>query len=99
MTNEEAKAYFEMRLKDKYKYAKGYTTQREAFEMAVEALQKQIPKKPIVAEMEWLSQPVECKCPACGEYVCKYDAWARATLREHHCKCGQAIDWEGCTRE
>jgi len=45
MNSEKAKAYFEMRLKDKYKYAKGYTTQREAFEMAIKALEKQIKYK------------------------------------------------------
>lgn len=51
MTNEGAKAYFVMRLKDKYKYAKGYTTQREAFEMAIEALEKQ---DVIKGKIEWL---------------------------------------------
>jgi len=51
MTNEEAKAYFIMRLKDKYKYAKGYTTQKEAFEKAIEALEKQVVIK---QKIEWL---------------------------------------------
>lgn len=89
MTPEEAKEYFVMRLKDKYKYAKGHTTQREAFEKAVEALEKQIPKKPIDNGVK--------QCPNCG--FVPFDTCTTITMDcevTHiiHCEwCGQAIDY------
>ena len=55
----------------------------EAIETAIEALEKQIPKKPIDNE--------ECKwfeCPTCGMIVARY-----YNGTAHHCECGQAIDW------
>ena len=57
----------------------------EAIELAVEALEKQIPKKPIDnIEREWF------ECPTCGRVIVTYYAGER-----HHCKCGQALNWEG----
>ena len=64
----------------------------EACIVAIEALEKQIPKKPV------RKNPIcYCKktngeeyyayyyyCPVCG---------TKLTLWEHHCACGQAIDW------
>lgn len=48
-----------------------------------EALEKQVPKKPIDnIEREWF------ECPTCGRVIVTYHAGER-----HHCKCGQAIDW------
>lgn len=56
-----------------------------AFEEAINALEKQIPKKPIDnIEREWF------ECPICGRVIVTYYAGKR-----HHCKCGQRIDWEG----
>ena len=49
-----------------------------------EALEKQIPKKPIDnGEQEWF------ECPTCGKVVVTYYDGKR-----HHCRCGQAIDFE-----
>ena len=49
-----------------------------------EALEKQTPKKPIDnGEQEWF------ECPACGRVVVTYHNGKR-----HHCRCGQAIDFE-----
>ena len=57
----------------------------EAIELAVEALEKQAPKKPIDnIEREWF------ECPTCGRVIVRYYAGKR-----HHCKCGQALNWEG----
>lgn len=60
-----------------------------AYTMAIEALEKQISKKPV-----WQNEDAGyyfdtgegwvCICPTCGEYIDEY---------EHHCKCGQRIDW------
>ena len=57
----------------------------EAIELAVEALEKQAPKKPIDnIEREWF------ECPTCGRAIVTYYGGKR-----HHCKCGQALNWEG----
>ena len=63
-----------------------------AVEIAVEAMQKQIPKKPTVPVDTWL-------CPSCGEPV-EYQQKLGDNVLYHgqhdFCpKCGQAIDWEG----
>ena len=49
-----------------------------------EALEKQIPKKPIDnGEQEWF------ECPTCGKVVVTYYDGKR-----HHCECGQSLNWE-----
>ena len=49
-----------------------------------EALEKQIPKKPIDnGEQEWF------QCPTCGKVVVTYYDGKR-----HHCECGQSLKWE-----
>ena len=49
-----------------------------------EALEKQIPKKPIDnGEQEWF------QCPTCGRVAVVYYAGKR-----HHCRCGQSLNWE-----
>ena len=49
-----------------------------------EALEKQIPKTPVDnIEQEWF------ECPTCGRVVVTYHNGKR-----HHCRCGQAIDFE-----
>ena len=48
------------------------------------ALEKQIPKKPIDnIEQEWF------ECPTCGRAVVLYHNGKR-----HHCRCGQSLKWE-----
>ena len=51
-----------------------------AVEIAVEAMEKQIPKK-----------PESVFCPQCGEEFTDDDCWSSDYCRN----CGQAIDWEG----
>ena len=54
----------------------------QVYETAVEALGKQLPKKPIVVSNIFYNQ---YQCPRCNDYICK---------REPIClKCKQAIDW------
>ncbi|MDO4801891.1 MAG: hypothetical protein Q4A15_06965 [Prevotellaceae bacterium] len=52
----------------------------------IEAIEKQIPKKPITDENKgWLIY----RCPVCGKEVGRmFEAL------NHHCECGQEIDWE-----
>ena len=66
-----------------WNYPMDYTV---AFEEAIEALEKQIPKKPVDnPEDGWF------ECPNCGLIVWVY----YGTGETHHCDCGQRLDWEG----
>lgn len=66
----------------------------EACDMAMDALKKQIPVKPVKSKdprygmgyvyHDWV-------CPSCGKFL----AYEPEESGCHHCKCGQAIDWEG----
>ncbi len=61
----------------------------EALEMAVEALEKQIPKKPKkIEDMEDLARTffIECQCGAMNHVDIKH--------KDIYCwKCGQRLDW------
>ena len=64
-----------------------------AVEIAVDAMKKQIPVKPVKSKtarygMGWDYHDWEC--PTCGAFL----APEPTTNGEHHCECGQAIDWE-----
>ena len=64
-----------------------------AFHMAIDALNKQIPVKPVKSKtarygMGWDYHDWEC--PTCGAFL----APEPTTNGDHHCKCGQAIDWK-----
>ena len=65
-----------------WNYPMDYTV---AFEAAVDALIKQIPAKPINNYKDkWF------ECPSCGLIVGTY-----YDIKEnHHCQCGQALDWQ-----
>ena len=61
----------------------------EAFNRAIEALEKQIPKKPIIRKAEdYFGNVKHTLCPNCQEteFVFTQPCFC------HHC--GQAIDWE-----
>lgn len=61
-----------------------------ALDTAIEALEKQIPKKPITEE-----NGVR-RCPHCGDRL----TFADIVLGFKHCnKCGQAIDWNNTNSE
>lgn len=55
-----------------------------------EALEKQVPKKPIIWEHRYYFSPTPnddwgYECPCCGNQEIDYP--------EHHCDCGQTLDW------
>lgn len=64
----------------------------EAIELAVKAIGKQIPKKPIYSDYDDNGFgdviPYTAKCPVCG-YEFDFGTWNE----NHHCICGQALDW------
>ena len=81
MTYEEAKAYFEMRLIDTHNMYK--SRQREAFKVALECIEAQIPH-PVSGDLNLWT------CPNCGN---EYE-WTPA--RPRYCdNCGQAFDLSG----
>lgn len=67
-----------------------YVLTEEQFKPYREALEKQIPKKPELwhnqpCPPEWADDDWGYRCPACGNEDIDYP--------EHHCRCGQALDW------
>ena len=66
-----------------YCYSQGnFGEQKEAFQMAIQALEKQIPKKPYKDNENGIYEKEYC--PICHRSLFPND---------HHCICGQAIDW------
>ena len=66
-----------------YCYSQGnFGEQKEAFQMAINALEKQIPKKPYKDNENGIYEKEHC--PICHRSLFPND---------HHCICGQAIDW------
>ena len=62
-----------------------------AFETAIEALEKQIPKKPKYEDVDNIYGAIKRTCTACGD-VCMVSKGAKPY--EHYCRqCGQALDW------
>lgn len=55
----------------------------EPLRLAIKALEKRIPKKPSQDSIGLYYFPT---CPNCHKELESYD---------HHCECGQALDWEG----
>ena len=64
-------------------------TYEEAIKMAIEALEKQIPKKLIKYDIDYSGNPL-FRCPVCG------DSWNSNEFGDgiEYCwTCGQALDW------
>jgi hypothetical protein len=62
-----------------------------ALNMAIKACEKQVPKKPIIWENRHYFSPTPnddwgYECPCCGNDDIDYP--------QHHCECGQALDWD-----
>lgn len=66
-----------------------------ALDMAIEAFQLQIAKKPIYSEYDDNGFdeiiPYKATCPTCGNEF-EFGAWNDD--ENHHCVCGQKIDWK-----
>ena len=85
MTNEEAIKTIEVAIAEvEWNYPMNYAV---AFETAISALEKQIPKKPI--EDDYYDEPAVC--PNCGGNIINI---ADNDYHFQHCHyCGQALDW------
>ena len=65
----------------------------KASEMAIQALEKQIPKKPIMKQyFEDLEDEYLC-CPTCGEILTDRIPADNHTFYFHCMNCGQKFDW------
>ena len=76
----------------------GCRVRDDAIDIAEQAINKQIPKKPstgtnITIYDNWTLLPLICPC--CGRQVGTIEAYTKLRdIKEHFCsKCGQAIDW------
>ena len=72
----------------------------ESFYIAIKAIEKQIPKKPIYSDFDDNGNdeiiPYKAVCPTCGHEF-EFGTWNDE--ENHHCKCGQKLDWEGDRNE
>lgn len=89
MTNEEAikilKSKMDGSVDTSYEWA-------ETVRMAIDALEKQIPVKPVKSKEERYGMGYvyhDWVCPTCGKFL----AYEPEESGCHHCRCGQAIDW------
>jgi len=65
----------------------------EALDVAIHALEKQIPKKPIMKQyFEDLEEKYLC-CPTCGEILTDRIPADNKTFCFHCMNCGQKLDW------
>ena len=93
MTNEDAIKTINIAMAEvEWNYPMDYTV---AFEMAIDAIEKHIPRKPIYSDYDDNGFgeiiPYTAICPICG-YEFEFGTWNE----NHHCVCGQTLNWEDC---
>lgn len=87
MTNEES---IEI-LQEEHDYAQLKSYVNAAVQIAIKSIEKQIPKKPLIWQgIKTPESPIPFddwgyECPCCGNQEIDYP--------DHHCECGQALDW------
>lgn len=90
-------------IRQRYEHSKAHFLKEcpeyvEALRLAVEAMERQKPMKP-VGNFETGGPTLAFNCPECGEFVGTDDCWNEDLGRERYEKaycecCGQKIDWE-----
>ena len=71
----------------------GSNISREASKLAIQALEKQIPKKPIMKQyFKDMEEEYLC-CPTCGEILTDRIPADNKTFYFHCMNCGQKFDW------
>ena len=89
MTAQEALAWFKEELKDGK--CSDNCRQCNAYEVAIEALEKQIPKKPYKRKEH---KQNDYYCTVCRRYLGDEMELKYACLQPEYCQhCGQALDW------
>lgn len=71
---------------------------KELCDICIEALEKQIPKKPIVKTHKYIGSDDDFTdkyyCPVCNALIINEDTNGfYAGRKQKHCDCGQALDW------
>ena len=71
---------------------------KEVCEVSIEALEKQIPQKPIIKTHKYIGSDDdfvdEYFCPVCKTLIINKDTNGfYAGRKQKHCDCGQALDW------
>ena len=90
MTEQEAIKIFKDRL-ELTDYRKQVPEYYKAMELAVKALEKQIPKKPTEEQIDF--EEFVCICPTC-KYTCEYGFEDFRDRKYEYCPmCGQKLDW------
>ena len=68
----------------------------EALSMAIKALEKQIPKKPMKSIDPYNNILYKLNCPTCGKYINRVGTPNKFTVSPDMCGfCGQKIDFGG----
>ena len=82
-----------MQIEDENNDCKFTEDDYKANDMAIQALEKQIPKKPIMKQyFEDLEDEYLC-CPTCGEILTDRIPADNKTFYFHCMNCGQKFDW------
>ena len=77
-----------------YCYSQGNLgEQKEAFQMAINALEKQIPKKPIMKPYYVDMEEEYLCCPTCGEILTDRIPLDNKDFYFHCLNCGQKLNW------
>lgn len=68
--------------------------ENQALQVATKSLEMQIPKKPIYSDFDDNGNdeiiPYKAVCPVCG---CEFEFGTWNDEENHHCVCGQKLDW------
>ena len=85
MTNKEAIENIKIAIAEvEWNYPMDYAI---AFDVAINALEKQIPKKPLATDEQHIRYSMNYICPLCGKH---FSGTGIASYCYH---CGQALDW------
>lgn len=87
-----------MTINEAIKFAKenvlAYTSEMAEFKaLAIEALEKQMPKKPVLENTKGIVGIGMWHCPVCKNEI--VSDWNKGIANPYCHHCGQAIDWEG----
>lgn len=85
-----------MQIEDKINDFKFTEDDYKANEMAIQALEKQIPKKPETVKADFLN--CTCRCPVCNSrnivgYDTEYSEYDANDVFSYCSDCGQKLDW------
>ena len=69
-----------------------YSILRESLDISIEALEKQIPKKPFLESKKGIATIAMWHCPVCKNEI--ISNWNRDIANSYCHHCGQAILWE-----